>query len=335
MLRSLLLLGFLWAAGPGLAACNGVDFRERLTEADRAELAERIARTPFPQGLFWEARRGDDLLFLIGTMHIYDPRLEPLAVEAIGYIADSDVLLVEAGPDEMAAMESEILGNPEVMFITDGPTLPEQLDETTWNTLAKAASARGIPPFMASKMQPWFLSLSLAVPPCVQAEMASGRGGLDHMLIDIALAEGVRVTPLEDWRTLFDMLRGGTPEEGLEMLQLSILSPQVQEEMFVSILNSYFAGEVAEVWELGRITARYVEGLDPAEADRMYAETEALLLEDRNRAWMKVIAAEMATVDMATIAVGAAHLPGETGLLHLLQAEGWEITRLSHSLPRD
>lgn len=328
-MRAILTLALILWTGAAHALCSGPDFRDRLTDADRADVAAAVAATPYPTGLLWQATKGRNLLTLIGTIHIYDPALVPIANGLAPIVQEADLLLVEAGPTEQAAMQAEMTSNPGMMFIEEGPTLPERLDAATWEAAMDAARARSIPPFLAAKMQPWFLALSLSIPPCVAAEMAAGRAGLDGMLMDVAADARTPIASLEPWTTLFDALRAGTPDEQIEFLRLSLLAPDLQSEMFVTMLDSYFAEEVAAIWEISRISSRYVAALDPAAAEALFAETEAMLLTDRNRAWMAEIALAATTADHITIAVGAAHLPGEAGLLNLLAQDGWTLTRLN------
>jgi uncharacterized protein YbaP (TraB family) len=46
---------------------------------------------------------------------------------------------------------------------------------------------------------------------------------------------------------------------------------------------------------------------------------------DRNRNWIPVIEAAALKHDRIVVAIGAAHLPGEVGVLRLLEREGWMI----------
>jgi uncharacterized protein YbaP (TraB family) len=55
---------------------------------------------------------------------------------------------------------------------------------------------------------------------------------------------------------------------------------------------------------------------------------EQMLLIDRNTAWIPVIDAAVTGHQNAVVAVGAAHLPGESGILNLLEQDGWTISRL-------
>lgn len=320
------VFALLLPADQVVALCEGASFLDRLSAQEVAVMDSRVAQTPYPEGLIWQARKGDDRLFIVGTMHIYDPRLEDILAPLAPQIAAADLLLVEATPAEEAAMQSAMAADPDMIFLTTGPTLPELLDEATWDTVSDAVRARQIPPFMAAKMRPWYLSLTLAIPPCAIQDLASGARGLDHMIMEGAAALGVPMQPLEPWTTLIDIMRTGTQAEQLEMLRLSLLSPDVQSEMFVAMLDAYFAEEIAMIWEASRLSAAYVPGLDPEVAAALFAETEQLLLVDRNLRWIPVITQAAESADRIMIAVGAAHLPGEHGILRLLENEGWVIS---------
>ena len=326
MLRPLALILSL-TAGTAQALCEGTGYLDTLTDAQAARVAEAAAATPNGTGLHWTATRGADRVEIIGTMHVHDPRIAPLAGRFAPLVADADVLMVEAGPEEEAQLQAEMGRNPGLVFVIDGPTLPERLDEPTWKALAEAAASRGLPAVLASKMRPWYLSLNLAIPPCAMPDLVAGRRGLDHALLAEAEASGTPVVALEAWDTLFTLMQGADEEEQIEMLKLSLVPPDVQSQVFVSMLDSYFAGEVAEVWEVSRVAVDEVSGLTPERAEEIFAETEEELLTTRNRAWIPVIEAQMGEADIAVVAVGAAHLPGEDGVIALLRDSGWTVTR--------
>ena len=253
------------------------------------------------------------------------PRLDAVFQRIAADVRLADTVFVEATPQDEAAMQAAMAASPEIIFITDGPTLLEQLDNATWEAIAAAARARQIPPFLVAKMQPWYLSMTLAIPPCALPDLAAGIRGLDHMIMDAADNADVALEPLEPWTTLLDIMQSGEPEEQLEMLRLSLLAPDLASEMFVAMLDAYFAQDIATIWEASRLSASYVPGLDPLQAETLFAETEQLLLINRNRNWIPVINASEGR-DIV-VAVGAAHLPGEFGLINLLQQNGWRIER--------
>lgn len=310
------------------ALCNGPSLLDRLPPDARAQLDRAIAATPFGEGRLWQAERAGTTMVLVGTMHLADPRHAPLIEAATAHIAAADLVLLEMTPQEEAAMQTAITSDPDLMFLTEGPTLPELLDDATWAAVAEAARARDIPPFLASRFQPWFLMLTLSMPPCAMPDMIAGNPGLDQQLMRIAEGAGVPMQPLEAWDTIFALFAEGDIDSQIALLRLSLLDPDLQTEMFVAMLDGYFAGRIAEIWELTRLSMSFLPDLTDAEGAALFALTEEALLTRRNAAWMSVIASAAAAHDRIVLAAGAAHLPGEAGLLALLQAEGWAVTRL-------
>ena len=313
---------------PAAAQCVGASFLDQLSPEKQATLAETAAALPFSEGTFWSATRGEDTITVIGTVHIYDPRLEPIYDSISADVAAADIVMLEATPKEEAELQELIVTDPDLLFITNGPTLPQLLDTETWALVATAANDRGIPGFMAAKMQPWYLSLILSIPPCATQDMLSGELGLDHMISEGAQAAGVPMQALEPVTTLFELFQDSPLEDQIDMLMINLSSPEVQQQMFVAMLDSYFAQDVGTLWEMSRISMTELPGIDEATATEMFAQIEDSLLIKRNRNWMPVIAEAVEKHDNLVVAVGAAHLIGQEGILQFLQDDGWTLTRM-------
>lgn len=320
---------FSMLALPATAQCVGESFYDRLSTDEKAELQTSIADMPYAEGLTWTATRGDDTLTILGTMHVYDPRLEELRAQMSEAVRTADLVMLEATPAEEAALQEMITTEPGRLFIVDGPTLPERLDEETWQLVSNAATQRGIPGFMAAKMQPWYLSLTLAIPPCAMQEMLSGVGGLDKMIITDAQAAGVPMQALEPFTVLFDLFDGQSIEEQIDMLRVNMLAPELQQQMFVSMLDLYFSEEVGKLWNMSRIAIAQMPDLDPEEGMEMFEEMQEALLDRRNRNWISVIENATQAHDNIVLAFGAAHLVGDEGVLQLLENDGWVISEIN------
>ncbi|MEL7211710.1 MAG: TraB/GumN family protein [Pseudomonadota bacterium] len=328
-MRHILLVIFLICLGlPAFARCDGASVLDRLSPAEFAELDATIAATPYPTGLLWRAEKGETVLHLIGTMHVYDPRLDPILTHVQPLIPEADLILLETTKEAEAKLQTEMANRPELLFITEGPTLPDLLPETVWQTLADQARARQIPAFMAAKFQPWYLSLMLAVPPCAMEAMVSGQRGLDHMIMDEAERAGVPTQALEPYDMLFTLFGDAPMAQQVEMLQASVAMNRDADALFATLLATYFAEEHVKAWHVSRLLARDMPGATADEIDAMFAEMEDTLLTRRNRNWMPVIADAAARHDSVMIAMGAAHLGGTDGVLNLLAEEGYTLTRL-------
>jgi len=328
MIKRLIAAFALASVGlPAAAQCVGANYLDRLSPAQTQTLDAAVADMPFASGLVWTARKADDTITVVGTMHIYDPRLEAIRARVADAVAGADLILLEATPEEEAQLQELIVTDPGRLFIVDGPTLPERLDEETWDMIAAAATDRGIPAFMAAKMQPWYLSLTLAIPTCAMADLTAGVRGLDQMIIDDGMAAGVPLQAVEPFTTLFDIFQTETLDEQIDMLRVNLMTPDIQQEMFVAMLDRYFAEDVGRLWEMSRIALSDVPDLDPAEAAEMFAQMEDGLLVQRNLNWIPVILEATEAHDDIVLAVGAAHLIGEQGVLQLLQDDGWVLTQ--------
>ena len=328
LLRLLATAAFTLTALPLAAECTGVSYMDTMTDPQRDALDAIVAEMPYAEGLTYLAERGNDRITLIGTMHIYDPRLEIIRARTAGFVREAELVMLEATEKEEAELQALIAAEPERVFIVDGPTLPEILDEDVWQMIVTAATERGIPGFMAAKMQPWYLSLALAIPPCAMGDMAQGARGLDHMIAADAKAAGVPLKALEPYTTLFDLFDDAPVDEQIDMLRVNMLAPELQQQMFVAMLDRYFAEDVGRLWEMGRIAMQDIPDIDPAEGDAMFLEMQEALLDTRNGNWIPVIYDALDTSDRIVVAVGAAHLIGEAGLVQRLADDGWTVTRI-------
>ncbi len=313
-------------AAPLAAECNGQNL---FTDMPPDRLAASEAATdavPFASGNYWRARRGDDVITLIGTYHFDDPRHAPTLATITPEIAAATTVLVEAGPDEEKQLLDRVATDPSAIMITDGPTLLERLPPDLWVGLSDALAARGIPGFMAAKMQPWYAIVTLAIPPCAMAEMVDPKG-LDGMVIETAQGLGIPVRGLEPFDTVFTLF-GSMTEADLEaMLQSTLAIEDQAEDYSATLADSYFAGESRQIWEFLRFVSYDMPGMTPQQVDAEYARMEELLMNSRNRAWIPVLA-EAAAQGPVFAAFGALHLSGNEGVLNLLQQAGFTVEAL-------
>ncbi len=321
-------LAVAWlAVSPALAACAG---RSLFTEMEPARLAEvkaAAADVPFATGNFWRATRGDEVITIAGTYHFDDPRHAPNLAALTPHITSATTVLVEAGPEEEKALMALIAKDPSTMVITEGLPLNQRLPPEVWDPLKEALSNRGIPPFMTAKFQPWYVLTLLSIPPCAITAMADKPKGLDGAVIDTALAAGVPVRGLEPFDTLFTIFDGMTAEELTEMLVSTLAIEDMSEDYFTTLVDSYFAGESRQAWELMRFVSYDLPGYTRDQIDADFARMEELVSSSRNRAWIPVLT-EAAAQGPVFTAFGALHLSGEDGVLNLLQKEGFTLEEL-------
>ena len=318
------LVSFL--AAPVLAQCAGQNLFQQMPPDKLAALTAAADAVPFPRGNYWRATKGDATVTLIGTYHFDDPRHDPTLATITPVIQSASTVLVEAGPEEEKALKDLIARDPGKMMIMDGPTLLEQLPPEVWTQLSQALSQRGIPGFMAAKLQPWYVAVLLSVPPCAMAQMQDPKG-LDGLVIDTAEAAGVPVRGMEPFDTVFKIFGDMTQAEMVAMIQSTLAVEPQAEDYSATLADSYFAGESRIIWEYMRDVSYAMPGYTRAQVDAEFARMEQLLMVSRNQAWIPVIT-KAAADGPVFAAFGALHLSGEYGVLNLLQNEGFTLEQL-------
>lgn len=311
---------------PALAACTGTNLLANPDADTKVWLQTALAEQPHATGNFWRATRGNDVIHIIGTYHLDDPRHQATMDTLEPIIATATTLLVEAGPDEESALKSAIAKTPDLLFITSGPSLMEQMTKDEWATVAAAMKARGIPPFMAAKFQPWYLSMMLGIPPCAMAQMTA-QNGLDHRIIDLATDLAIPVQALEPFDTVFTIFNSMTPDEQLGMIRSTLPLEGRISDFTVTMADSYFAEDSRRPWEYMRLITRSAPGYTPARADAEFAAMENALMIRRNQSWIPVLEATAAR-GPTFAAFGALHLSGQNGVLALLERAGFTVERL-------
>lgn len=307
------------------AVCTGDDARNDLRPAAQQEIARLTASIPFAEGNHWQAKRGDQTISVIGTMHLFDPRMADIIDRMAPLIASADLLMVEITDAEETALLNAISTDPTIAFLTDGPTLIDRVTPEVWSVLSRAAQSRGVPPFMAAKYQPWFLSLTLAIAPCAMADLHAGKTGLDKKIMAVADGADVPIAALETHRELIDLLAADPIEDQVRFLSLVAQMQDTVDAATATTVAAYFEEQHGELLAFSRVFTRDQIDMPADEFEVLFDEMMAQLLDQRNLAWMERIDAR--TEETIVIAVGAAHLAGETGILNQLALRGYQLER--------
>lgn len=327
MLRIIAFASLLLAPGLATALCEGRDLIAELPQEAQTALGAQAGATPYSKGLLWRARRGETEITWFGTYHFRHDLTERHLETLKPLIAAAQDVYLEVSTDDTARMEREIAADPSIMFITQGPTLPELLGEADWTLYKTAMADRAIPGFMAAKFKPIWAAMMLGVGPCEARNGVLQGDGIDKLIGAHAAELGNASRSLEDYRALLTMLDSFPQDEQLDMIRLFFTYARDAEDaddLAYTLRARYLAGQVALIWEYSKAISLEMGGPDAAED---FAVFERLLLEDRNRAWVTLLLAA-AEGRRVFAAVGAAHLPGEIGVLHLLEQQGFEIERL-------
>jgi len=305
-------------------SCGTRDLIAELSPADRAKLDALVAKQPFAEGNFWRAEKPGSTVYVAGTLHIPDPRLAGFYTRISPYIPKADLVILEADADTQAATQKLATDHPEYFFIQSGPSIIDLLGPEDWAIAKARLDELGFPTFVAAKFQPWYLSIIVGIPGCAFKLMRQGVGGLDKMIEEEAKKDNVPIATLDSADVVVKIFGNDPIDKQLQALRLILHTTEDGDASISTLLAGYFDERVRETWEFNRIQGEML-GLEGS--DEMFDELNKSVLLDRNQFWEPKIV-KLVAGKTAVLAVGGAHLSGETGVLRSLQRAGYTITRM-------
>ncbi len=323
---------FLWpqlAAAEPASGCAGTDLLAKLKTADpaaHADLFERAHAVVNGRGKFWRvSREGAPPSYLFGTFHDTGIARRPLEVAVVQALAAARLMLVELTEAEQARLQARLASDQDFIFDDGAAGLSGQLTAAERVVAEAMLAERGVTLAVADKLRPWMLFSLLAVPQCMLREMQQGQPVLDFLLMSKAAEAGVPVAGLETYEAAlgaFDAIPADTMNE---ILLEGLRGLPGEEDSRRTSVGLYLSGEIAAIWEFS--IHRTAETFGKARSREIFAQFAAALIEARYRAWMDVLAPQL-ELGGVFAAFGALHLPGEAGVIELLRARGFEVTRL-------
>lgn len=267
--------------------------------------------------LIWMAEDDDSRLYLAGSLHLLPESAYPLDPIYERVYGDISRLVLEADLTQLESPTNQTLLLASAQADTDA-TLRERIGDAMYDDVRRHAKRLGLPLFSLDSLKPWFVGLMLELTAYQQAGFRPEHG-LDQHFSRRAIGDQKPIrgleTPDEHMRLLVGL---GDGEIGSTSTLAATLS---QFDRYDNLPESIFTA-----WRNGDLEAM-TELVDTMADD--YPQAFDRLLADRNLRWINDLVGLLAGPDNVLVIVGAAHLPGHTGLLALLESEGMTLTRVS------
>jgi uncharacterized protein YbaP (TraB family) len=327
VLAILLALGCASPATAEEAACAGESLVGEI-ERDKPDVwAKAVAEfeaAPNSSGLLWKvAKEGVAPSWLFGTIHLPDRRVVTLREPVAEAFAAASVVVLESvdvlAPDPDSEIPQQLLS---MARLPEGKTFDADFSKAEKDALGKLTAAQGIPYFAARRLKPWFLAVSLSIPPCAHIAAMRGEPVLDARLHKEAVAAGKKVVGLETGAEQLEAMRSVDGAIGPEaLLELVQLGPEGIAGWYATMVDLYL--QERPTLALALIRAMPELSVMSASTDDM----QDPLVRSRNRR-MHGRLLPMLERGGAFAAVGALHLSGEDGLVALLRRDGYAVTRV-------
>lgn len=265
-----------------------------LTQAQTKSLLWKISGNGLPQESY-----------LFGTIHMIPAKDYFLPRGTDSVLALSKRLVLEMDISD-PSLQVKLMS---AMMLDSGKTLADLYSEKEYAYLTKQLDKKfGIPVSALATMKPILVSQSLMMKNMVGSDYKSYEKEF------MAKAKELNL-PLTGLETLEDQLNALTAmplDEQADGLLKAVKKPNEAEKSLAGLIKKYKTQDVELLY--ASVSGKKAE-LKKYEED---------LLINRNKNWIPKIA-EMARKERIFIAVGAAHLGGETGVIRLLRQAGFTV----------
>ena len=274
------------------------------------------AEMPYGQGLLWQIDgAGPAPSYLFGTMHTADEEVTALAPPVVDALERAQSLSLEVIMTPEARMSLAF-----AMMLSDGRTLEQVVGPDLFQRAVTAGRPYGFGQDQFRLFKPWAVMTLLSLPPSEVKRQAAGEKALDERLRDAATQRGLALHGLEQIDEQISMFNDMAEADQIAMLDATIAQSDQVEVMFEKMRAAYLDQNPAQIFEMMQAQQT---GVDPGLVETF---TERLL-DARNERMAERMQPRLAEGG-AFVAVGALHLPGEGGILKLLEGQGYQLTRL-------
>lgn len=278
---------------------------------------KKLQYQPLDAALLWEIT-GKDLKepsYLYGTIHLINTEDFYWPKGTLTAFEDSDKAIFEVDLNDMFDMGSMMsLFNKAMM--KDGLSLQDILSVNEYKVVSDHFSDMGLPMFMLDKIKPMFLTVFAS------GDMEMGGINSDKVksyemeLFELAKQREMEVSGLESIEYQMSVFDSIPYEDQAKMLVDAIENTDTDNDQFKEMIQTYKDQDIQAMVEM-------MKGEEAGIADH-----EDLLLTNRNKNWIPIMKSEMQK-DQIFFAVGAGHLAGENGVIHLLRKEGLKLKPIS------
>ncbi len=270
---------------------------------------------------FWKAKRGTDIVYLLGTIHAAPPTLYPLPREIESAFDSSRCLVVEINIAKVKVDPEKV----RQLVATSGrysspDKLSKHLSPDTKRVFEAYLAWSGETWGMYEQYKPWYARELISIPRRGDLSKMKKSFGIDMHFLQKAIAQKKPIDEFEtvDFQLALDSKLAAEVQD--KLLQVTLLEMKDTEKTMASIFQAWKAGDVEQMERVA--VHQSVDNPD------LIPFTMALL-NNRNIAMAAKIEPFLKTKGSPLfVAVGSAHMVGETGLVNLLRKKGFEVEQV-------
>lgn len=305
-------------------SCSGVNMLDEMRSAapeTYAEIKAASKATANSGAVLWKVEReGKPTSYLLGTIHMTDPRVTEFSKPLTAALAETKTVALEVADVSADATNAALAKAAQLVLFTDGGSLDRLLSDDEYKKVKSTLAGAGLPSEMASIFRPWVVSMILSVSDCERQKVKLGLPVLDMKLATFARQRGMRVVGLETIESQLSAMAAVPDDQQIAMLRASLKHSHRANDTMETLLQLYLARDMGSAWPFHLALAKQA-GI----GRESFSSFQKRIVSERN-AQMRDKALPLLDKGHALIAVGALHLVGDDGLVTLLRQAGYTLT---------
>ncbi len=302
--------------------CSGEDLTEKFSKEENRKFLNRAQKIKNGNARFWKVeKKGTRPSYLFGTMHVSDPAIVNLAPSVKTALENADRValeLSEAADDNGKAMAAKLAASPDFLTPKKGESFKDGLSREEFQKLKTTFETHGLPFQLIANNKPWFIWMTLSLPACEARREAYGYHALDVEIGQNAKKLGKPVLGLE---TVDEQLLA------IEKLPLSFQANSIEDyldnpkfyaNMFYTEMQLYKQSRIGEILALDTMFKTTVSEKDQDIFKDILMTKRNLRMSER--------ALPLIEQGNSFIAVGAAHMVDDSGLVEQLRKHGYQVS---------
>ncbi|MBA2548473.1 MAG: TraB/GumN family protein [Burkholderiaceae bacterium] len=279
--------------------------------------SDSAAQTNDRRGLLWEVRKGKQVAWLLGTIHVGRPEFYPLPASRLALLKRADAIVLEA---DISDTPRAISATQKYALYPEGaPGLDTRLTPELRQRIEAVLARNQLDPVPMMRMKPWMLANVLALFEAAQAGYMPALS-VEAYLLRVAKADNKQVFEfegIEQQFELFEQAPWATQVAFLEEALKAVETRGARREL----------NRIVQAWETAdRISLERLLVEMRAQSSTGSRFTIDTILLGRHPKMVRKIETMMADGKSYMFAVGALHLIGPQGLVELLRARGYTLT---------
>lgn len=268
----------------------------------------------FAKTSLWKVQGKSNTIYFLGSIHLLKPAAYPLDPAIDEAFNDSPNLVFEMNMDSAATPAAQQFILSKAMFSGE-QSLKTGLSPSTFHLADSLCTLVGMDINRLLLFKPWMVATTVMLVK-MQKMGFDPNFGVDRVYFNKGKEAQKRLLGFETVQEQIGFIDG---------LALSVQEKMIRQMAVEFNTIETYLDDIVLSWKNGNMTT--LEDLF-LESYRQEPALHEILLNQRNRNWMKKIHAYLKGSDNYMIIVGAGHMVGENGLVQLLKKEGFVVTQL-------